>query len=136
MLGMFLVCYSIGREMLGQLLGRGVEVGTWAEWSQVLMRGIFFGAWMFFVPRWINSRTPLFKPWKDLRLALSLAAIGGIFSGVVATFEFRLFHWPLSLVSVMLDVSLRFAYSREGLIPAKSGNLRISYGDPLYRQRR
>jgi hypothetical protein len=32
-------------------------VGTWVEWSHVLMRGIFFGAWMFFVPRWISSRT-------------------------------------------------------------------------------
>jgi hypothetical protein len=77
-------------------------VGTWVEWSHVLMRGIFFGAWWFFVPRWISSRTPLFEPWKDLRLALSLAVFCGIFFGVAATFEFRLFHWPLSLVSVML----------------------------------
>jgi hypothetical protein len=81
-------------------------VGTWVEWSHVLMRGIFFGAWMFFVPRWISTRTPLFEPWKDLRLALELAVFGGIFFGVVATFEFRLFHWPLSLVSVLLVLCL------------------------------
>jgi hypothetical protein len=81
-------------------------VGTWVEWSHVLMRGVFFGAWMFFVPRWISSRAPLFEPWKDLRLALPLAVWGGTFSGVVATFEFRLFHWPLSLVIVMLVLCL------------------------------
>jgi len=81
-------------------------VGTSVEWSHVLIRGIFFGAWMFFVPRWISSRTTLFEPWKDLRLALLLAVFGGIFFGVVATFEFRLFHWPLSLVSVMLVLCL------------------------------
>ena len=81
-------------------------MGTWVEWSHVLLRGIFFGAWMFFVPRWISSRTPLFEPWKDLRLALLLAVFGGIFFGVLATFEFRLFHWPLSLVSVMLVLCL------------------------------
>jgi hypothetical protein len=87
-------------------------VGTWVEWSHVLMRGIFFGAWMFFVPRWIGSRTSLFKPWKDLRLALSLAVFGGIFSGVVATFEFRLFHWPLSLVMLMLCLIAIRLFSR------------------------
>ena len=81
-------------------------MGTWVEWSHVLMRGIFIGAWMFFVPRWISSRTPLFEPWKDLRLALPVAVFCGIFFGVVATFEFRLFHWPLSLVSVMLVLCL------------------------------
>lgn len=80
------------------------------------MRGIFFGAWMFFVPRWIGSRAPLFEPWKDLRLALLLAVFGGIFFGLVATFELRLLHWPLSLVSVMLALCLiaLLAYSREG----------------------
>lgn len=67
-------------------------MGTWVDWSRVLMRGIFFGAWMFFVPRWISSRTPLFEPWKNLRLALEAAVLGGIFFGVIATFEFRLFH--------------------------------------------
>ena len=61
---------------------------------------------MFFVPRWISSRTPLFEAWKDLRLALGLAVFGGIFFGVIATFEFRLFHWPLSLVSVLLVLCL------------------------------
>ena len=81
-------------------------MGIWVEWSHVLMRGIFFGAWMFFVPSWISSRTPLFKLWKDLRLALPLAVFGGIFFGVVATFEFRLYRWPLSLVGVMLVLCL------------------------------
>lgn len=47
---------------------------------------------MFFVPRWISFRTPLFEPWKNLRLALEAAVLGGIFFGVIATFEFRLFH--------------------------------------------
>jgi len=61
---------------------------------------------MFFVPGWISSRTPLFEAWTDLRLALGLAFFGGIFFGVVATFEFRLFHWPLSLVSVLLVLCL------------------------------
>jgi hypothetical protein len=111
MLSLILVCYSIGRETLGQLLevtagARGVEVGTWVEWSHVVMRGVFFGAWMFFVPRWISSHVPLFEPWEDLRLALPLAVFGGIFFGVVATFELRLFHWPLSLVSAMLMLCL------------------------------
>ena len=81
-------------------------MGTWVEWSHVLMRGIFFGAWMFFVPRWISSRTPLFEPWKDLRRALPLAVVGGIFFGVVAPFGFRLFHWPLSIVTVTLVLCL------------------------------
>ena len=93
--------------MLGQPPWKGgIELGTWVEWSHALMRGIFFGAWMFFLPRWISSRTPLFEPWKDLRLALPLAVYGGIFFGVVDTFEFRLFHWPLSLVSVVLVLCL------------------------------
>ncbi len=77
-------------------------MGTWVEWSHVLVRGSFFGAWMFFLPRWISSRRPLFEPWKDSRFALLSAVFAGILFGVVATFEFRLFHWPLSLVSVML----------------------------------
>jgi len=57
---------------------------------------------MFFAPRWIGSKTPLFEPWRNLRLAVPLAILGGIFFGVTATFEFRLFHWPLSLVSTVL----------------------------------
>jgi hypothetical protein len=77
-------------------------VGTWVEWSHVLMRGIFFGAWMFFFPRWMSLRTPLFEPWRNLRSALPLAVFSGIFFGVIGTFEFRLFHWPLALVSVIL----------------------------------
>ena len=78
---------------------------------------------MFFVPRWISSRTPLFEPWKDLRLALLLAVFGGIFFGVLATFEFRLFHWPLSLVSVMLVLCLIALRSfPRRLNSARSGN--------------
>lgn len=77
-------------------------MGTWVEWSFVLVRGIFFGAWMFFLPRWISSRTQLFQPWKDFRTALRLAVWGGLYFGMVATFEFRLFHWPLALVAVIL----------------------------------
>jgi len=77
-------------------------VGTWVEWLFVLVRGIFFGAWMFFLPRWISSRTHLFAPWKDFRAALLLAVWGGLYFGMVATFEFRLFHWPLALVTVIL----------------------------------
>jgi hypothetical protein len=86
---------------------------------------------MFFVPRWISSRTPLFEPWKDLRRALSLAVVGGIFFGVVAPFGFRLFHWPLSIMTVTLVLCLiALAYSRESLIPARSRT--ISYHDPHF----
>jgi hypothetical protein len=57
---------------------------------------------MFFFSGWNSSRRPLFESWENLRFALLRAVFAGIFYGVVATFEFRLFHWPLSLVSVML----------------------------------
>jgi len=76
-------------------------VGTRVEWMHVLARGVFFGAFMFIVPRWLSSHTALFGQWKSLRLAITFAIFSGILFGLLATFELRLFQWPLSLLSVI-----------------------------------
>jgi hypothetical protein len=81
-------------------------VGTWLEWMHVLMRGAFFGAFMFIVPRWLSSRISWYKPWKNLGLAITFAIFSGIFFGLFATFELRLFQWPLSLLTIIFVFSL------------------------------
>jgi len=81
-------------------------MGTWIEWRHALFTGTFFGAFMFFGPRWLSSRTSLYKPWKNLRLAVTVATFSGIFFGLSSTFELRLFQWPLSLLSMILALSL------------------------------
>jgi hypothetical protein len=64
------------------------------------------GAFMFLVPRWLSSRVSSYKAWKNLRFAIPFATFGGIFGGLFSTFELRLFHWPLSLLSIILVASL------------------------------
>ena len=79
-------------------------MGNWNEWSHVLVGAGYFGVIMFAILWGLNYRRA-----EDRRRNNSLYFVGAIYLGgwygLTTTFHSRIWHWPLSIVSILVVVS-------------------------------
>jgi hypothetical protein len=77
-------------------------VGTPVEWILVLVRGAFFGGFMFLVPRWLHV-----APFgKNMNREIAGAISSGLLFGLIATFGLRLLRFPLLILTIAFAVGI------------------------------
>ena len=79
-------------------------MGSWNEWSHVLLGAGYSGSIMLAILWGLNSRRV-----EDKRHGSSLYLVAAIYFGIgyglTTTFHSRIWHWPLSIVSITVVVS-------------------------------
>jgi hypothetical protein len=90
-------------------------MGTWPEWKRVITEATYWTLFMFPTFWLLNYRTD--KDRRRERVPSFIASLCvGILSGLTDTFHSRLWHWPLSIVSMSLLLSflgIVLAFRRE-----------------------
>ena len=79
-------------------------MGSWNEWTHVLVCAGYFGSIMFAILWGVNSRRVEEKRHGN-SLHFVAAIYFGIAYGLTTTFHSRIWHWPLSIVSITVVVS-------------------------------
>ena len=78
-------------------------MGSLADWGRVLTGAGYFAAIMFVVWWGVNYRRADDSPNPTLRVFIA-SVFAGFASGFSSTFHSRIWHWPLSIVSVAIVV--------------------------------
>ena len=73
-------------------------MGTWRDWVWVGFLAVFWGGWMLLSGRYWTSDTHI-KPAMSFVFLLGLA-LASLFFGLVMTFHWQAFQWPLVLLTV------------------------------------
>lgn len=79
-------------------------MGSWNEWSHVLVGVGYFGGMMFAILWGLNYRR-VEERRRNRSLYLVAAVYSGIANGLTTTFDSRIWHWPLSIVSIAVVAS-------------------------------
>ncbi len=80
-------------------------MGSWNEWTHVLIGAGYFGGMMFAILWGLNYRRVEDNPREKSSHYFVAAIYSGIAYGLTTTFHSRIWHWPLSIVSIIVVVS-------------------------------